>query len=224
MDRAAWRVTVCRVTKSRTGLKRLSTVLRKSTNKWQREWAGLGSRARSACRQRAGQPPEGRAPRGKDSGCPSCRCSCRAVCSQSGSFLMADRRQSPCGVRLSSTRRAELSFVMALHLSCDARRKGLWCFVQHFLTTQTLDEFICRCWFPSTFFVCLANSVICWVAHESSFFKLSIGRDNQVPWSPVSLLFLSIFPYQNRQPVKNSPQSVCSYFIFSVFPRTLPNL
>ena len=28
---------------------------------------------------------------------------------------------------------------------------------------------------------CLANSVIFWVAHESSFFKLSIGRDNQVP-------------------------------------------
>lgn len=57
-----------------------------------------------------GAAPGGPGSQGKDSGCPSCRCSCRAVCSRSGSFLMADRKQSPSGVRL--------SFVVALHLSC----------------------------------------------------------------------------------------------------------
>lgn len=73
----------------------------------------------------------------------------------------------------------------------------------------------------------LANSVIFWVLHENSVFELNIGIDKQIPWSPtpISLLFLCIFPYQNSQPVKRSSlQSVCSSLVFLIFPRTLPHL
>lgn len=45
----------------------------------------------------------------------------------------------------------------------------------------------------------LANSVIFWILHESSFFKLSIGIDNQIPWSPVN------FPLSLRFPLSTWP-------------------
>lgn len=111
-----------------------------------------------------------------------------------------------------------------LPLLCYDTRKGPWCFVTCRLMVLNRNSVYCAD-SPSRF--SLANSVIFGVLHENSVFQLNIGIDKQILWSPtpISLLFLCIFPYQNSQPVKRgSLQSVCSSLVFLIFPRTLPNL